>query len=321
MEADGGGMYNDGNHPTVANCTFSGNTADWGGGMYNYYGSSPTVSNCILWDNTATSDGNEIYNDPDISHPAIPLISYGDIAGSGGSTSWDPNLGSDANGNIEADPCFVDPGYWDMNDVWVDGDYHLLVGSPCIDAGDNNSVPADSIDLDNDGNTAEPIPWDLDENPRIVDGNDDGNAVIDMGAYEFFWPPVECWLRIHPRTINRTSRDKYIIASLQLPPGITKDQIEDEKLMFSPGDIEASRQLVLRRFINGTEQVTILAFFSRLELTAAIPDNGRAELEVSGKLTTGQIFYGTDTIRIINPKNKPRPNANRYRRRRSQCQQ
>ncbi|MGB2705541.1 MAG: right-handed parallel beta-helix repeat-containing protein, partial [Candidatus Omnitrophota bacterium] len=172
LEADGGGMYNDGNHPTVANCTFSGNTADWGGGMYNYYGSSPTVSNCILWDNTATSDGNEIYNDPDISHPANPLISYCDIAGSGGSTSWDPNLGSDANGP-------------DGIAGTADDNLRLLWGSPCIDAGDNNSVPADSIDLDNDGNTAEPIPWDLDSNPRIVDGNDDGNPVVDMGAYEY----------------------------------------------------------------------------------------------------------------------------------------
>jgi len=55
------------------------------------------------------------------------------------------------NGNIDVDPCFVDPGYWD-NDLWVDGDYHLKskagrydaaiqswvyddVTSPCIDAG------------------------------------------------------------------------------------------------------------------------------------------------------------------------------------------
>ena len=128
--------------------------------------------------------------------------------------------------------------------------------------------------------------------------------------------PLRAKLFCVPRVLNTQSRGKYIIAFMRLPEGITRDQVADEKLMFSPGDIEASRQLVLRRFINGTEQVTILAFFSRLELTAAIPDNGRAELEVSGKLTTGQIFYGTDTIRIINPKNKPRPNANRYRRRR-----
>jgi len=257
--------------------------------MYNYYGSSPTVSNCILWDNTATSDGNEIYNDPDISHPANPLISYCDIAGSGGSTSWDPNLGSDANGNIDVDPLFVDANGPDGIAGTADDNLRLLWGSPCIDAGDNNSVPADSIDLDNDGNTAEPIPWDLDENPRIVDGNDDGNAVIDMGAYEFFWPPVECWLRIYPRTINHTSRGKYIIAFLQLPRGITKDQIADEKLLLYPGNITAIRQFVLKgRKKHHKKGAKILAFFSKADLLAAIPENGRTDLEVTGRLTTGQ---------------------------------
>jgi len=61
-------------------------------------------------------------------------------------------------------------------------DYHLLPTSPCIDAGDNWAVPADTTDLDGDGNTTEPIPFDLDGNPRIV-----GDAV-DMGAYELLTP-------------------------------------------------------------------------------------------------------------------------------------
>ena len=70
-------------------------------------------------------------------------------------------------GNIGADPCFVEPGYWDPNgipedpndDFWVDGDYHLkseagrwdanseswYIGastSPCIDAGDLEALEA-----------------------------------------------------------------------------------------------------------------------------------------------------------------------------------
>ncbi|MGI6688103.1 MAG: right-handed parallel beta-helix repeat-containing protein [Christensenellales bacterium] len=51
-ENGGGGMYNYNSSPTVANCTFSGNTAyRSGGGMCNN-GSSPTVTNCTFTGNT-----------------------------------------------------------------------------------------------------------------------------------------------------------------------------------------------------------------------------------------------------------------------------
>jgi hypothetical protein len=63
----------------------------------------------------------------------------------------------------------------------------LQPGSPCIDAGDNNSVPTDTNDLDGDGNTTEPIPFDLDGRPRITDGDCNDSNVVDMGAYEFAW--------------------------------------------------------------------------------------------------------------------------------------
>ncbi|MGI6739026.1 MAG: Ig-like domain-containing protein [Christensenellales bacterium] len=58
----GGGMYNNSSSPTVANCTFSGNTAYSGGGMYNE-SSSPTVANCTFSGNTSEDlDGGGMYN-------------------------------------------------------------------------------------------------------------------------------------------------------------------------------------------------------------------------------------------------------------------
>ena len=58
----GGGMYNTNSSPTVANCTFSGNTADYGGGMCNY-AASPTVTNCTFDGNTAQNGkGGGMYN-------------------------------------------------------------------------------------------------------------------------------------------------------------------------------------------------------------------------------------------------------------------
>ena len=58
------------------------------------------------------------------------------------------------------------------------GDLRLTLTSPAVNAGDNAFLPQDTSDMDGDGNTTEPIPFDLDGNPRIH------GRVVDMGAYE-----------------------------------------------------------------------------------------------------------------------------------------
>jgi surface protein len=146
----GGGMRNYDSSPTVTNCTFGGNSADYGGGMYNAY-SSPTVTNCILWSNTPES----IYNYESSSRPSSPIITYSDIQGSGGSgAGWNISLGIDGGGNIDTDPLLA-----------LDG-YHLLAGSPCINAGNPNFF-------------AGPDETDIDGQPRIR------SRRVDIGADEF----------------------------------------------------------------------------------------------------------------------------------------
>ncbi|MFC1783689.1 right-handed parallel beta-helix repeat-containing protein, partial [Planctomycetota bacterium] len=126
---DGGGICNFFNSsPVVTNCTFSNNIE--GGGMFNSENSSPTLTNCILWPDQMYGDG-------------APLVSYSDVSG-----------GWPGTGNINADPQFVSIS-----------NLHLQAGSPCLDHGDNDSVP-------------DVITTDLDGLPRIV------NLVVDMGAYE-----------------------------------------------------------------------------------------------------------------------------------------
>jgi hypothetical protein len=152
----GGGMRNFQSNSTVTNCTFSSNTVQYngGGGMHNHL-SNTTITNCIFWDNAL----DEIYD-----AQSLAIVSYSDVQG-----------GWPGTGNIDTDPCFVQSGYWDVNSAWIYGDYHLLFGSPCIDAGDNTSVPANTCDLDG--------------NPRIV------GTAVDMGAYESGFintPPVAC---------------------------------------------------------------------------------------------------------------------------------
>ena len=145
----GGGCGLFGDNITMTNCTFYGNWARQGRAIFKSSDSVLRINNCILWDG-----GDEISG----SHPLRLAVTYSDIQGV-----------LEGDGNIDADPCFADPGYWadaddpniaaepnDPNAVWIDGDYRLKsqagrwdpnsqswvvddVTSPCIDAGDPNS--------------------------------------------------------------------------------------------------------------------------------------------------------------------------------------
>lgn len=168
--SQGGGMWNFWCSPfDLTNCTFSGNSANTEGGAIRNETSSPTLTNCILWANAAGNFGDEVYNIRDSS----PTFSYCDIEGSGGSASWDTSLGTDGGNNIDADPLFVSQPDHTAAPTTA-GDVHLQKGSPCIDSG-NNAAVAVSTDFEGD--------------PRIMDGDSDGMATVDMGADEFMQEP------------------------------------------------------------------------------------------------------------------------------------
>src|SRR5262249_20642454 len=88
-------------------------------------------------------------------------------------------------GNLNSDPLFVrtpspgTDGQWGTPDDDY-GDLRLRPASPGIDQGDNTAVTAPAFPTDATGTII-----DLDGNPRIVDGNDDTTATVDLGAYEF----------------------------------------------------------------------------------------------------------------------------------------
>jgi hypothetical protein len=96
---------------TITNCTIVGNGAPNGSALFNCAGG---ISNCIIWHN-GPGLNEQLKN---CSTPAHTCIEYWSGTGTG---------------NIAADPCFADTGYWDQNgtpenpgdDTWISGDYHL----------------------------------------------------------------------------------------------------------------------------------------------------------------------------------------------------
>ncbi len=180
----GAAVYADDSAATLTNCTIvqniaglpgtgDPNGAEGYGGIAQVTGGTATIANCIFWGNVGagTTEEQQI-------HGGSITVDYSCVEG------WTGSMGG--TGNIGDDPSFSDPN---------SADYHLTGGSPCIDAADNTAVPADVGDVDNDGDTTERTPLDLDGLPRFVDDPstaDTGVAdppdypqVVDMGAYEF----------------------------------------------------------------------------------------------------------------------------------------
>ncbi|UCD30146.1 MAG: hypothetical protein JSV03_06660, partial [Planctomycetota bacterium] len=188
-QSEGGGVCNSSDSNSIlTNCTLYGNSAQIrGGGICNYsYNCHPLLTSCILWNNVAGGVSDESAQ----CGGYAPVANYCCVQGLTG--LWG------GVGNIGDDPIFVDPDGIDNDpNTWGDNDYHLSDGSPCIDAGDNTSLPPDEADLDGDGNTIEQTPFDLEDNQRFWDdpntidsGNPGapGSPITDMGAYEFISP-------------------------------------------------------------------------------------------------------------------------------------
>lgn len=167
-ESNGGGIYIDGLSKLI-NVTLSGNKSTSGGGLYfkegeysyEYWNVIDVVSltNCIVWGNSATN-GPQIYNNSNDQ----ALVTYSDVQG-----------GYPGYHNFDRNPKFVLPVAATLAPT-VSGNYHLAAGSPAIDAG---TAPDIAVAFDRDGK------------PRITDGDRNGIATIDLGAYEYPGPPTK----------------------------------------------------------------------------------------------------------------------------------
>jgi len=306
----GGAMFNnDHSSPVLNNCAFSGNSAFSGGGgaIYNRYGSSPKLAGCTFLDNVTLGDGGGIYNVG--SSPVLTNCSFtGNSAeGSGGAvynlssssstltncilwgdsspeieslfsspivTYSDIQGGYVGEGNIELDPRFVEPD---------SGDLHLQPDSPCIDAGDNDALNLPQYDVDGD--------------PRILDGNGDGYAVVDMGADEFktpaIWVDIDVTPYVPSNVIKLGSPRRVPVAILSTEEFNAVAEVAPDSVYF------AGAPHVGFTFVdvdNDDDEDVLLDFRARDMVDL---DEDSTEATLTGETQDGVSFEGTDEVKVI----------------------
>lgn len=167
--------------PTIANCTFVGNTAIRGGAMVNMFAAFANIVNCTLTQNTATLDGGGVCNidgaESTISNSIIWANAPDQISGAIDARYVCVQGGYPGVGNISVDPRFFDADGPDNIPGTPDDDLRLAPDSPCIDAGSNTlaalGVVFDMADMPR-----------FTDDPFAADTGEGLSPVIDMGAFE-----------------------------------------------------------------------------------------------------------------------------------------
>jgi parallel beta-helix repeat protein len=157
----------------IANNTIVGNTAtlligsppsnEQGGGValsFPYTGVASPPAKLVMANNIVAFNSSGVWHYP-WSPMLVPTLENNDVYGSTSGYNY-ISLSPGAT-DISLDPVFISA---------PSGGYHLQLTSPCVDGGGNSRVPS-------------VLTADFDGRPRIIDGNGDASAVVDMGIFEY----------------------------------------------------------------------------------------------------------------------------------------
>jgi hypothetical protein len=178
----GGGIEIDNAVALVLNNTIADNDGPGGGsGFYGAFstqiGALSVINNLIIGKSGQFALGCRAFDTNN-----LPVFSFNDVFSRGGISYGAICVDQTGqNGNISADPVFVNP---------VTSDFHLQATSPVIDAGSNNASGLPTKDISG--------------NDRILDGNGDCTATVDLGAYEFARSSV---LTLSPAILSFADQD------------------------------------------------------------------------------------------------------------------
>lgn len=186
---------------TVRNTTISGNTSGGsfgGGGIYIQGSATVDLGNTIVAGNSA-STGPDLYRN---SSTSIFTTSGGNLIGNNSGNAANPNTTAFPTGNPNANGdkvgttgSVIDPMLGTLqNNGGTTPTRALLAGSPAIDMGLNSLASGAGLTTDQRGLT------------RIVDGNNDTVATIDIGAYEAQFAPTAATVSIGGRVMTETGR-------------------------------------------------------------------------------------------------------------------
>ena len=111
--------------------------------------------------------------------------------------------------------------------------------------------------------------------------------------------PIEVECRIFPPNKKMFKKKPEIMATLYMPPGITQDEINlDQPLRLYPGGAQVLDHYAIQWRRHKAPCARVFAFFHRDVVIHSVPKSGFMELAITGRLKSGQYFYGSDTINV-----------------------